>query len=85
MREELQKVRDWAANKIATGQEPPWAWYQYMKLCEAVDTILLGMESVTSSPQSGSRSGAPLRLVDEAYRPDGAPPQPPDQPISLPM
>ena len=34
-REELEKVRAWANDKIATGTEPPWAWSQYMKLREA--------------------------------------------------
>jgi len=46
-REELQKVRDWATDKITAGQEPPWAWYQYMKLRETCDAILAGMASAT--------------------------------------
>ena len=43
-REELEKVRQWADDKIAAGQEPPWAWYQYMKLRETLDAILSGMD-----------------------------------------
>lgn len=42
-REELQKIRGWADDKIATGIEPPWSWYQLMKLREALDAILSGM------------------------------------------
>src|SRR5580704_4588576 len=34
MREELERIRDWAKTKIQGGSEPPWAWYQYMKLVE---------------------------------------------------
>ena len=30
--EKLQEMRDWAQGKIDNGTEPPWAWYQYMKL-----------------------------------------------------
>jgi hypothetical protein len=39
-------VRNWASEKVATGQEPPWAWYQYMKLIDAVDSIRRGRASV---------------------------------------
>jgi len=27
MKEQLEQVRAWAQDKIAAGQEPPWAWY----------------------------------------------------------
>jgi hypothetical protein len=47
-REELEKVRTWANDKIATGAEPPWAWYQYMKLRETLDAILNGMDATVS-------------------------------------
>ena len=47
MREELERIREWADAKIAAGQEPPWAWYQYMKLRETLDAILAGMAAVT--------------------------------------
>ena len=39
---ELQKMRQWADDKIAKGDQPPWAWYQYMKLRETLDAILAG-------------------------------------------
>ena len=39
---ELAKMRRWADDKIAAGQEPPWAWYQYMKLRETLDAIIAG-------------------------------------------
>lgn len=50
----LREVRQLAAEKLATGQEPPWAWYQYMKLREAVDAILAGRAVIrqSGSPQS---------------------------------
>lgn len=39
---ELSKMRAWADDKIATGAEPPWAWFQYMKLREVLDQIIAG-------------------------------------------
>ena len=39
-------VRDWARGKIAAGREPPWAWYQYMKLLDAVDSLRRGRAKV---------------------------------------
>ena len=41
-KEDLKKIRQWADDKIATGEEPPWAWFQYMKLRETLDAILGG-------------------------------------------
>jgi hypothetical protein len=42
----LSRIRDWANAKIQSGSEPPWAWYQYMKLLEVTDTILEAMEGI---------------------------------------
>jgi len=88
-REELQQVRDWADRKIATGQEPPWAWFQYMKLRETLDTILSGMEVTTqqtaSSPEPGLRSGTRLRLVGATDPQDSARHHPEAVAIPLPM
>ena len=39
---EIQKMRDWADAKIAAGEEPPWAWFVYMKLRETLDQIIAG-------------------------------------------
>ena len=74
MREELERIREWADAKIQGGSEPPWAWYQYMKLIETIDAILMGMATVTteSSQQSGPQPDAHLRLVDSADRQDSA-------------
>jgi hypothetical protein len=43
-RDELQKVRNWADDKVGTGEEPSWLWYQHMKLRECLDAIIGGME-----------------------------------------
>ena len=67
MKAELQSVLDWADKKLATGAEPPWAWYQYAKLREAVEEVIACLEATTpqteSLPQVGTRQAGGLRLV----------------------
>ena len=60
MRQELERVREWAATKIQGGSEPPWAWYQYMKLVETADAILAGMD--WSSPRRVHRNRVHIRM-----------------------
>lgn len=88
MDKELKIIREWAKNKIASGAEPPWAWYQYMKLIETTDAILTGMDSVTPKEnlqQSEQRLETHLRLVDATYQPDNAPPHSDIGNVPLPM
>lgn len=74
MEAELRRVREWAQTKIASGEEPPWAWYSYMKLREALDDVLGGMSATTtvSSQQSAERPATHLRLVADTDPPDSA-------------
>jgi len=74
-RDELMRVREWADSKLATGDEPPWAWYRYMQLREALDAILQGASAtrpMESSPQPVKRPGACLRLVASVDQQDTA-------------
>ena len=43
----LVMLKKWAEGRVASGSEPPWAWYQYMKLIETVTAIQLGRASIT--------------------------------------
>ena len=72
--EELEKVRQWADAKISTGEEPPWAWFQYMKLREVLDQLLTGMAATQteSSPQPTERSGSGPRLAVSNTQPSSA-------------
>ncbi len=66
IRADLERIHEWAGDKIGAGNEPPWAWYQYMKLRETIDAILGGMGVVTTradSPESESHQDSGLRLV----------------------
>ena len=74
MRRELVTIREWANAKIASGQEPPWAWFQYMKLRETLDVILDGMDCRTleQTQQPEPRPETHLRLVEAADPQDTA-------------
>ena len=87
MEEKLKEIRGWAKDKIASGAEPPWSWYQYMKLIETVDAILSGQAAITkeSSQQSVRHQGAHLRLVDSKGRPDNVQPHQDGMPVQMPM
>ena len=85
---QLQDVRQWAKAKIDSGSEPPWAWFQYMKLIETADAILASMGCVSTtenSQRSDTRLDAPLRLVDSTYQQDTAQPHPSGFEVLLPM
>src|SRR5690242_19099275 len=45
----LELCRNWPEGRVATGNEPPWAWYQYMKLIETVSAIQTSRASATTS------------------------------------
>lgn len=87
--EQLYEVRAWAQAKLATGEEPPWAWYQYMKLRETLDAILAGVEAVTpqtaSSPREVPHQERRLRVVGATDPQDTAPRRPADESVPLPM
>lgn len=84
---ELKRVRQWADEKIQAGSEPPWAWYQYMKLIESIDDILEGMSATTTenSQQSATHPGTSLRLVESKSQPSNSPLRHAGRKIRLPM
>lgn len=84
---ELQRVRTWAQDKIDAGSEPPWAWYQYMKLIESIDAILDGMSVITTenSQRLASRQGKLLQLVDARSPQDTSQRHPSGSKIRMPM
>lgn len=88
-RAKLEQLREWAQEKAQSGGEPPWAWYQYMKLVETADAILKGMDATVtteSSQQSEAHPGGHLRLVDFTYRQDSVQSRSAETPmIPMPM
>ena len=59
MRQELERVRVWASEQLAEGTERPWSVYQYMKLREAAESILAGMD--VAQPMEDSEKASPDR------------------------
>jgi len=84
---DLNRIWQWAHDKIKAESEPPWAWYQYMKLIETIDAILQGMAVTTTEnlPQSDQPPERRLRLVGSNGQQDTAPRHPVDSKIQMPM
>lgn len=86
-RSDLERMRAWADDKISTGAEPPWSWFQMMKLRETLDAIIAGMpEAKTESlPQSSQPQGNGLRLVGTNCHQESVQRHPDAVPVQLPM
>jgi len=84
---DLARVREWASAKIQAGSEPPWAWYQYMKLVETIDAIGASMAATTTenSLRLAERQGNILQLAVATCPQDSAQPHPDRPKIPLPM
>lgn len=66
----MKELREWADGKIQGGEEPPWAWYQYMKLIETIDTIseAMGVTATENSQQSLAHQEMPNRPTETMCR-----------------
>lgn len=85
---QLSDVRQWAKEKIDAGHEPPWAWFQYMKLIETADAILSASNCATtteSSRQSEPQTDGHLRLVAATCPRENALHHPAGLPVQMPM
>ncbi len=84
---DLRRVKEWAQEKAKSGSEPPWAWYQLMKLVEAISAIQQGMESTTTanSPREVERRGKLIQLAAAKCSQDNAPRCPDEERVPLPM
>jgi hypothetical protein len=77
-RDDLEQVWGWANDKLATGEQPPWAWEQYVKLCEMLDVISARMagNKVSSSSRYTQRQSAHLRLIANSVNNERRPARP---------
>lgn len=66
----MRELRGWADQKIQGGEEPPWAWYQYMKLIETIDTIseALGVTATENSRELVSHQEMPNQPAETNCR-----------------
>jgi hypothetical protein len=72
---DLERIRDLIVERLATGSEPPWVWYQLMKLREASEALMDGMEArlPTGGLQApGFSRGASLQVVGTADQQESA-------------
>lgn len=85
---DIQRLHDWAKDKTHSGSEPPWAWYQYMKLIEATESIMKGMDSAIATvnlPRLVSQEGNVFQLADSKSQQDSARCRQADEQPRLPM
>lgn len=54
MRDELERVRDWAKSQIRIGSKAPASWDQYVTLIESADAILHEMAVTATMPEMAS-------------------------------
>ena len=64
MKNELEKVRDWAEARIKSGNVPDWSWQQHITLIEAVDAMIHDISVANDARRSAQRPGRNLRLVE---------------------
>jgi len=85
-KEELEKVRDWANERLAKGEEPPWGWFQLMKLREVLDQMLAGMNATrtVNSLEREQQRGRHLRLVGSTDQQDNVQHHSDIEPVQLP-
>lgn len=68
---DLKKVLSWTKEKLQGEEHPPWAWYNYMKLQEALNGVIKGRSSQTVNlPQLDEHQETHLQLVDSKYQQD---------------
>jgi hypothetical protein len=61
---ELEKVRNWAARQLASGEEQPWSTFLLRRLGETIDALRAGMAtSGAETPPRAAASKTSLRLV----------------------
>jgi len=66
VKNELEKVREWAVARIKAGDVPDWSWDQHVKLIEAADALLHDMSVAGGSSRQAQRFGRNFRLVERA-------------------
>ena len=86
-RAELERVPGVGLAEVGHGARTPVGRYQYMKLREALDAILAGMDCVKppDSPELEQHSGKHLRLVANTGSRESVRPRPTGEPVRLPM
>lgn len=61
----MRALKEWAIERMTTGTQTPWAWFQFMKLIEVIDTFLdaeedAGLHERRPPPAKRSSRAKPL-------------------------
>jgi hypothetical protein len=48
---QMRALKEWAIDKMTTGTQTPWAWFQFMKLLEVLDTFIESAEEIEAAPK----------------------------------
>jgi len=56
----MRALKEWAVDRMTTGTQTPFAWFQFMKLLEVIDTFL---EADDAGLQERMRPPAPKRAA----------------------
>lgn len=84
MQDELERVSEWARDRIRAGQEPPWTYYKLMQLVDAIESLrdpdaTQRMENSLQSPERSQDDVRPQQAavvsLDIFRRPPGPQPQ----------
>jgi hypothetical protein len=59
MRDDLERVRDWAKGQTRIGSKAPASWDQYVALIESADAILHEIDVATNFAENGTTSERP--------------------------
>jgi hypothetical protein len=86
----LKKILEWANEGVADHANPPWAFYNYMKLKEAIECTLKSLASVRYINLEGLQGSDKhpenaLRLVVDSIPQDTSQPHPDILEVPLPM
>jgi len=58
---QMRALKAWAVERMIDGTGTPWAWFQFMKLVEVIDTFLeAGEEAGLTRPARASITEPPL-------------------------
>ena len=60
MKDDLEKVRDWAEARIKAGDVPDWSWHHHVELIETIDAVL--------HDPSMAKSSRPMRPLPSLRR-----------------
>jgi hypothetical protein len=46
---QMRALKEWAIERMTTGTQTPWAWFQFMKLLEVLDAFIEAGDEVEAS------------------------------------